>query len=212
MTARATGPTAAAATPRRDLLAFDRADRWGLAALLGLVSAGAFVGHVVVPLVGWASGGSLRVPFFSPVVVPALEGTGVGHGEADYDVVIAGPSVGMRLLDLLTGLVWLALVAAGCWLLLRVLTDIGRGDPFRPGNVRRLRAIAGLLVVGWPVAAGLQSVVAVALLADVDLGDLGPRATFTLPLVPMLVGLTVALLAEAFRAGSRLRDDVDGLV
>ena len=30
--------------------------------------------------------------------------------------------------------------------------------------------------------------------------------------MPMLAGLVVAMLAEAFKAGSRLRDDVDGLV
>ena len=30
--------------------------------------------------------------------------------------------------------------------------------------------------------------------------------------MPMLAGMVVAMLAEAFKAGSRLRDDVDGFV
>ncbi|MEZ5094834.1 MAG: DUF2975 domain-containing protein [Nocardioides sp.] len=196
----------------RDWLTFDRYDRWGLAGLLGLISVGAVAAYVVAPLARWASGSGLRVPFFSEVDVPALEGTGLRHGLGDYHVVIPDPTAGQRLLDLLPGLGWLALALACCWLVLRVMGDIGRGDPFQPGNVRRLRLLAALLVLGWPVVASLEAMTAFAILAELDLEGVGPRAAFTFPLLPMLVGVVVALLAEAFKAGSRLRDDVDGLV
>jgi hypothetical protein len=209
-----TTPTTGATTPRdkRDRLAFDRYDRWGLAALLALISVGAVMAYVVGPLVAWAQGGELRVPFFSKIEVPVLDGTGLGHGLGDYDVIIPDPTNQQRVLDLLPGLAWLLLIVAGCWIVLRVMGAIGRGDPFQPRNVSRLRALAVLLVIGWPVVASLQAVVAFAILADLDLEEVGPRAAFTLPVLPILVGLVVALLAQAFKVGSRLRDDVDGLV
>ena len=37
-------------------------------------------------------------------------------------------------------------------------------------------------------------------------------STIELPWVALVAGMVVAMLAEAFKAGSRLRDDVDGLV
>jgi hypothetical protein len=205
-------PGTAGPGPRRDLLAFDRYDRWGLAALLGLISVGAVAAAVVGPLTGWIQGRALRVPFFSDIEVPALDGTGLSHGPGDYDVIIHDPTVLQRVLDLLPGLGWLVLVLACCWIVLKVMDDIGRGDPFQPGNVRRLRVLALLLVIGWPVLVSLQVMASLAVTADLGLDDLGPRAGFTFPFLPVLVGVVVALLAEAFKAGSRLRDDVDGLV
>lgn len=203
---------APASRRERDVFAFDRADRWSLAVVLGLVSIVAAVTTVVGPLAGWAKGEALRVPFFSEVDVPALSGTGLGHGLGEYDLIIPDPTTAQRLLDLVPGLAWLALVVAACWLVLRVMGDVGRADPFQLRNVRRLRQLAALLAIGWPVLWIAQATIAFAILTDLDLGDVGPRAMVTFPLLPVLVGLVVALLAEAFKAGIRLREDVDGLV
>lgn len=205
-------PTHDTARPARDRLAFDRYDRWGLGALLGLFSAGAVAATVVAPLVAWARGSDLRVPFFSRVEVPALDSSGLRPGQGTYDLIVADAAPHLRVLDLLPGLGWLALIMTGSWIVLRVMGDVGQGDPFQQHNVRRLRILAGLLVLGCPVVASLQPVVTMAMLADLDLGDLTARAAFELPAFAMLVGVVVALLAEAFKAGGRLRDDVDGLV
>ena len=196
----------------RDLLAFDRVDRIGLVlvlALAGLVSATAWV---LVPVLTWATGGDLPVPFFSEVTVPALDAAGIRYGEADYPIRVADATTGQWLLHLVPGLGFTAVVVGCAALLLPVVRDLGRGDPFTPANVRRLRAIGLLLLVAWPVLTLVESAAAAAVLGQLDLGDLGTRASLTLPLGVMLAGLVVGLVAEAFAAGSRLRDDVDGLV
>ncbi len=198
--------------PTRDLLAWDRSDRIGLALLLALVAIAAAGTWLIGPIVAWVRGRDLAVPFFSTVDVPGLVGTGLGHGEADYALLLPDPTTRERVLDLLPGLGYLAIVVIGAWLVVRVMTDISRGDPFHPRNVRRLRLIGALLAFGWPVVFFAELTCRFAILTELDLGDLGPRAAFTIPVLPVVAGMVVALLGEAFKAGSRLRDDVEGLV
>ncbi|MFN8192229.1 MAG: DUF2975 domain-containing protein [Nocardioidaceae bacterium] len=197
---------------RRDWLAFGRSDRIGLVALLVAVVLGAAVTWLVVPLMGWVRGRALAIPFTSAVDVPGLDGTGLRWRDASYDLLVDDPTTRQRVLDLLPGLGYLLLVVAACWLVLRLIGDIGRDDPFPAHNVRRLRALAALLALGWPVAFFAEVTCRFVILTGLDLGDLGPRASFTIPVVAIVTGTAVALLAEAFKAGSRLRDDVDGLV
>ncbi len=199
-------------TPRRDWLTFDRSDRWGLAGLLLLAALAALVGWVVGPLVDWAEGRALPLEVFSEVSVPALDATGVSHGLGSYDVYLEDPTAGQRLLSLLPGLLWLGLVVTGCLLVFRVMRSIAAGDPFEPANVRRLRILAGVLVLGAPVAFFTELSIQGGLIGQVDLGALAPGFTFSPPWLAMIGGMVVALLAEAFKAGSRLREDVEGLV
>ncbi|QIM22609.1 DUF2975 domain-containing protein [Phycicoccus sp. HDW14] len=90
------------------------------------------------------------------------------------------------------------------------MRDVAAGDPFRPANVTRLRVLAGLVAIALPaVWFGRASVDAAALTR------LGPDLVvlvLDLPWLPVLAGTFVALLAEAFKLGGRLRDDVEGLV
>lgn len=201
---------------RRDWFRFDRADQWGLALLLALGVAVGVVAWLLAPIIGWAQGDPLAVPFFSEVEVPGLAAAGIGHSEADYSLLLSDPSTGQRMFDLVPGVVYLLLVSAVAWLLLRVMLTIGRGEPFDPANVRRLRVLALVLMAGWTVAYFVEATCTFAILADVDLESAGveggPRAALTLPVVPFVTGLITAMVAEAFKAGTRLQDDVDGLV
>ena len=198
--------------PGRDPLAFDRYDRWGLVFLLGAVALGAVLAWVVQPVADWVTGAPLTPGVVSTVTVPPLDAAGIGYGPASYAVDVVDPSAGHRLLDLVPGVLGSVLVVLACWCIVLLLRTVAAGDPFDPVNVVRLRVVAAVLVLGVPVVDVLQSLVNAVLLGGLDLGALELPFRLDIPWVPMLAGLVVAMLAEAFKAGSRLRDDVDGLV
>lgn len=199
-------------TQRTDRLAFDRADRLGLTILLWVVAALVSLGGIVLPLALWVTGRSVPVPFTSEVDVPELDRVGTAYGPAQYDVEITDLSALDRLLTFLPGLVLVALVVAGALIMQRIARDVGRGTPFVSGQVRRLRILALLLVVGAPVLQVVELVTTSALLSGADLGGLPASVWFDFPIGPMLLGLFLALLAEAFRHGDRLEDDLEGVI
>lgn len=196
--------------PRRDLLAFGRSDRWGLALLLALVAVVTVVVQVVQPAARWVDGDPMPVGYAGRVGVPALDALGVRHEDGSVTALVPDPGTTVRVVDLLLGLCLSAVVLGGGWLVLRVMRDVAAGDPFRPANVTRLRVLAGLVAIALPaVWFGRASVDAAALTR------LGPDLVvlvLDLPWLPVLAGTFVALLAEAFKLGGRLRDDVEGLV
>ncbi len=204
--------TAVRSPRRKDWFAFDRWDRAGLTGLLGLTVLATAVAQVIGPIIGWMRGDALRVPFTSAITVPELDAAGQAYSGGSYDLVVADPTTTQRLLDLVPGVLLLAIVAAICWLTLRLLRDIGAGEPFSPGNVTRLRAIAGLLLIGVPVHFFTRLPLNGAILGGLDLGTLPPAAWMELPWLPFVLGMCVALVAEAFKTGARLREDSEGLI
>lgn len=199
-------------TEPKDWLAFDKWDQLGLRITLWAIPLASIAGFVGIPLLRWARGESLPVPFVSRVRVPELDARGVEHSAADYLIQVEDPSIGQRLLDLLPGLLLAALVVVGAVAIRRIARAIGDGDPFAPGQVGRLRLVAGLLMIGAPVVGVVDLFSRGAILAGTDLGGLPPATTLSFPALPVLVGLCLALIAEAFKVGTRLREDVDGLV
>ena len=103
-----------------------------------------------------------------------------------------------------------SLVVAMLWLLRLLLRSVRDGDPFTAANVRRLRAIGFLLVVGAPVASLAMFVCDQWLASTSTAGELG--ASFTVPGAGPIAGLGVFVLAEVFAHGARLRADVEGTV
>lgn len=197
---------------RKDPLTFDRLDRWGLGIILGLVAAATVVAQVVQPVLRWVGGDALPVEVITPVEAPGLDLRLGDGGAGTVEVLLPELGAPWRLLDLLPGVLMAAMVVLGCWLLVSVMRTVAAGDPFHPSNVRRMRAVGGLLVLGAPVVHFFDRAVTDALLAQYDLGGVEVVALLTVPGLPVLAGMVVALLAEAFKGGSRLRDDVEGLV
>lgn len=196
----------------RDRLAFDRSDRIGLTVLLWLIGALSVVGAVGMPLRSWVRGDAIPLPMTSPIRVADLDRTGVAYGSGTYAVDLAGVGTGQRILDLLPGILLAAIVLGIIAMLLRFMRDISVGTPFEPAQVTRLRAIAGLLLIGVPITYFARLSIDGALLSDLDLGGIDLAVSLDLPWLPMTLGLITALLAEAFKVGTRLRDDVEGLI
>lgn len=207
-----TTPEAPTPKPRRDWFAFDRSDRWGMGILLALVVINTAATSIVIPVRRWLAGDGIPLPFLSDVTVPELDAVGTSYGVAAYDVTLADPTVAQRLLDLAPGVLIVGLMATGSLLIVAVMRTIAAGDPFVAANVRRMRQLAALLLVGPFFTFFLSMSAHGALLGDVDLGGLALSAVLDIPWAWLVAGMVVALLAEAFKAGSRLRDDVEGLV
>ena len=205
---RPTKPSRASGDP----LTFDSKDRWSLGLLLALVVLATVVVEVVQPIRRWTAGQGIPVDIIVPVTAPDLL-LPVGDGGAgSVEVLVPAPDALWRLLDLAPGVLTAAMVVLGCWWLVGVMRTIAAGDPFHPANVRRLRALGGLLVIGAPVVFFVELSVAGAILGRADVGDVDVATHLALPWVPLVAGMVVALLAEAFKAGSALREDVEGLV
>ena len=102
------------------------------------------------------------------------------------------------------------LIAAILWLLRGLLRSVRDGDPFTDANVRRLRSLALVVLIGAPVAQFVSSIFA-SELAD-SAGLHGQGAQLALPGPAFLGGLALFVLAEVFAAGVRMRADLEGTV
>ena len=108
-------------------------------------------------------------------------------------------------------LIVIALGVGILWLVRGLLLSVRLGDPFTAANVRRLRTIGLIVVVGFPVAGFLIQLLEGWLASSSPVGEL--RSTFRLALSELLVaGLGIFVLSEVFAHGVRLREDVEGTV
>ncbi len=188
-----------------------RADRVVMRLLLVLAGVAMGLQWVVGPLYSWITGGALllsSVPAASSD--PATLGSGVRVHQTTYDLLLADPTAGERLVALLPGLVLLGVTVGGIWVAWGILRDLAAGELFVRRNVTRLRVLGVLLILGWGLAALADGAIGPILVADrLD----GPFAvTLTLSVPAVLAGLAVAVVAEALAAGVALREDTDGLV
>lgn len=126
-------------------------------------------------------------------------------------VVVYVPDLAQRLgfagVPVLTGLLSIAVLT----LLLKITRTLRDGDPFVTVNARRLYVIAGLVGIGGLLVTSLDAWTRWQVLTHPDLRPyvvLEPHVT----LIPLAAGLGIAVAAEVFRQGSRLRDEVEGLV
>ena len=164
----------------------------------------------------------------------ALFGFGVGGDDAAVHAVVAADRVAdlpagtiapdeveivVRIRDASTEqLRWFAVrdlpgglvVVAILWLVRGLLKSVRDGDPFIKTNVKRLRALAVVVLVGIPLAEFLKSVFAGELAATAGL--IGPPTQLSLPSQVLLGGLAILVLSEVFAEGIRLRDDLAGTI
>lgn len=193
-----------------DRLRFDRADRIATQVLLWLAVA-IVASYPLLVAVDWFR--RQQVTLTDVPLDVAVDAAGVGEvvGVPTGDVLVGDVSGGRFALLLASGLLLVAGAAWGALLLGRFLRDLGRGEPFLRANVTRLRIVALLFIV-VPLAADLLYGFA---RSGILVGaGMEPIDAFLLTFQPgwVVVALLVAAVAQAFVAGSRLREDVEGLV
>lgn len=204
-----------------DRLQFDRWDFLGTKAVLLLVAVGTPLLSVGAPVWRWLSGGPLRWEaqtgvtdaLTSPQVVPR-DGTRLTW-PGDLRVSLDDPDAGVWLASLLPGVVVSAAAVVIAVSLLRLVGRVQARTVFVRDSVRTLRVVA-LTLLASAVLVTTAGAVADSVVMAAAVETRATTATFTLDAGPAVVvfvtGLVVAALAEAFAHGTRLADDVSGLV
>ena len=108
-------------------------------------------------------------------------------------------------------LAWALLALAVLWLLWRLVGSVAADDVFTRANARRVAWI-GVLVAAGGSALQLGTYWLDAGIVARSAADGILQPAFGFSFLPLWVGLAVVALAEVFRQGVRLRDDVEGLV
>jgi hypothetical protein len=192
-----------------------------LSSVMAVVAGVAVLAAVAAPLNQLTQpGGTVVVtptePTGDATVGPAGLPDGVSLTAASPDALMSVFELpaGLRALtELSTSLLALA-VGVGAWLIGRVVVSIEAGRPFDRRNPRRLAGVAAAVLLGGVVAPLSEGFVATAVLDHVGLT--GPGSPFilgaTMPLTPVGLALVVLVVAEAFRRGGTLADEVEGMV
>jgi hypothetical protein len=182
--------------------------KWGSAELV----------HIEVSRQHWGT-----LTFNPDIVVPDVKSrlpVGVEPWMLTGAVKVSPKDFTSRLLSLLSTVPLNLLLFAVVWIVRKIVrTAIGddrsAGDPFIRPNVRRLRTIAILFLV-WPLISSWSTIANSELISRAV--SRVPAATTVLEYdtSPMFVffgaGILVLVLAEVFKAGIQLREDVEGLV
>jgi hypothetical protein len=142
--------------------------------------------------------------------LPDMAGAEIATDVVDVTVRVEDPTDEAHRWAAARDLLPALLVIAATWLLLGLLRSVRDGDPFIPRNVKRLRALGVIVLVGVPVATFARALFESALATSVDLPSRG--ADVSIPGNAILGGLAIFVLAEVFAAGVRLRDDLEGTV
>lgn len=194
-----------------------------LAALLLIGSVGAAVAAGVAPINQFTQpGAAARVELTPEAQGQALAAiTGVPDGswlefvpdQYAMSLHVFRVDWPLRLLSEAGTSLLLACLAGAGLLLWRTLGTIRAGAPFDGANVRRLRVIGLLAVVGGLGGQVLDAFARFALLDAAGLATASPILTSaSLDLTWAFNGLVALAFAEAFAVGRRLSDDVAGLV
>ena len=136
-------------------------------------------------------------------------------GELPVRVTMADPPFPQFLLLVGSNAAGFLLAVGVLWLIRRVAASIWRGNPFHQANVRRLRWIGILLVIGYPLAVTMGGFFTNWFFSTEHSPVLPEGLVIGFPIISLgalLGGLCTLVLAEVFRYGLHLREDVEATV
>ena len=138
-------------------------------------------------------------------------------GAVPLRAVIEDPSPAQLVLATGPQVFWWAGVVAILWLLQRLAHSVRKGDPFHASNVRRLRQLGILFLVGYPLATIIDGFLMNWFFSSPVWPEGRPFPAIiiefhVLSATALLAGLGLLVLAGVFAHGVRLREDVDATV
>jgi hypothetical protein len=201
-------------TTHRDWLSFTRSDYIAAKVVLGIAVAGSVMFGLAGPALDAVSNAPLPMTYTTSVTSGIELPRGARFdGNATTRLLLTDATPIERLTQALPAVLTAGLTIAVAWLLFQLIRSTQAGDPFTRRNVWRINGIALIVGLGGMLA---QLAGGVADNALQTTGRLPRPNTLTFEMtvtpVPLVLMLMIALVAEAFRRGVVLRDDVDGLV
>jgi hypothetical protein len=154
-----------------------------------------------------------------PALVPGYPGPPTGqvapgtaelNGPWTADVSFHGMSAAQTVLwaalPTLMGVLTVSVLA----LLQRIVRSLGQDETFQRVNAKRV-TIIGLLILAVTPASFLGQYARVELVERSNVGQFTSPA-YDIPWWPIAIGLTVIVIGEAFRAGARMREELEAVV
>ena len=200
----------------KDPLRFDRTDTQLTKLIAVGVTAVAAIVTIVNPIIDWATGKPLQA-YVEGVDQGAVEGAREGvtlQHDGGLMAEFADAGAGLWLASMAPGLLFVCLMGVVVWLLWRLLDDVQEGRPFTLTNVARMRGIAMIIIVGSLLLFFVTGLVN-GLMTTNAVGDSSVFFVNESRAADLLlpgVGFLIAALAEGFKHGVQLEDDVEGLV
>lgn len=104
------------------------------------------------------------------------------------------------------------LAAVALWVLLRVVSSVGKGSPFTEANARRMWVLAGLIGLGGTIASFANNWIDAYLISQSAAAPVFQTSQVTFEVWPLLVGLLVGVIALTWDRGIVLEKDTEGLI
>lgn len=201
-------------TTQRSRMSFGAADRAFLSIVLGVGAIAVAITAVGDPLWRWINGDPIPVTYDGDATAPALDSAQLKYDFGSAQVAVPSQGATAHLASLLPGMLIAALMITGLWLIHAVARDVSTGRPFLSRNVRRLRALSALQIVGGFAVPFASSAGDIVVISQAGLTDLLQPNGFSVHIsfLPLVLGLLTAVISEAFAAGSRMREDLEGVI
>jgi hypothetical protein len=139
-----------------------------------------------------------------------LHGGAAVAAEQEVTVGIADPDTGQRVLWVLDSLPTQIVIAAMLALLLMIVNDARRADPFTLRTVRRLRILAIVALAGGHLAFFVEMIARFALSESVLRAGVASFIYF--PSLWLLIGFGLLAVAEVVRRGCSMRSELEAVI
>ena len=199
---------------KRDWLVFSHLDYLITKIVLGIAVVGSVLFGLGGPIRDAVTNAPLPVSYSTKVTSGIPLPRGATHdGDATVELMLTDATLSERLTQALPELLIAAMTIAVALLLYQLLRDTQAGEPFTRRNVWRISTTALIVGIGGMPVQFVQGVADNMIQTSGRIPDQGdPSFVFTFGPLPLVAGIVIALIGEAFRRGVQLRDDVEGLV